>query len=506
MKKILLSLVTFMVWGHLFAQYDEQQADYDKYNIEGPELLTHSDSWGVDSDKIDRDKPAYKNQKQSLIDWENIDPNKWLDYFSWKEKRDYQDKNPKWKVHLRDRLNQEILGKVVQCVFKCTRFRGLQEDFVQYRSHIKEGDEVQTSDDSYLWIVLVDGTLIRLSPNSSITFNEVNIGKSRFFYNLRLNYGHFHWQPRKLGEYKAHDLSETDQVFFPLLEGRANREYYAKLEHQLMTDEEQMQFVLAKNPGHVSQYERLNKLLKKNEENFKLWNTTLLLVTANTTIHNENAIMDVFFDVNGKSLVRHLESVSSLSKDDPREELVQLHFRGYTNKDSLDISPNTWYEINKEGLSAKENSEIDQKFHLLDLFLKRIPTIHLLRELVMHESYDVALQKPEEITEKDLALNYGYRLWDLEDKKEIEIRLKYLLEYFRRVETTNLFSLKKVFKDKKEKTFDDSYTQYALESYMKYLKNRFGKKRLKIKEMTDTQFYLWVIKHGKKHIPINFSK
>ena len=83
-----------------------------------------------------------------------------------------------------------------------------------------------------------------------------------------------------------------------------------------------------------------------------------------------------------------------------------------------------------------------------------------------------------DLTSKELALRYGYRLWRSwnSKKKEMKERVEYLKEYTRRVETTVLkesLKLRKMFIKRKEKvhpiTYDNRFYKKAMESYYKSL-------------------------------------
>ena len=70
-----------------------------------------------------------------------------------------------------DRNSHEIVGRFFQCVGRCRVDRGLNFFNPSFSTAIYEGDEVQTIGESFAWIFLLDGTMVRLSPESSINFN-----------------------------------------------------------------------------------------------------------------------------------------------------------------------------------------------------------------------------------------------------------------------------------------------------------------------------------------------
>ena len=116
-------------------------------------------------------------QRKSVLEWKELDTDKWLSLKSWKVERKYKDKNKSWKENYRYYKAKEPIGRVISCIGKCQVFAGTNPYFIQSRSLIREGDEFETLKDSYAWIFLFDGSLIRISPETSVNFNEFNIGE-----------------------------------------------------------------------------------------------------------------------------------------------------------------------------------------------------------------------------------------------------------------------------------------------------------------------------------------
>ena len=142
-------------------------------------LLFFGQSWAQvqqeDQQVKDMHDPfIYKGQERSLVQWRDLDPKIWLDYKAWEVERAYRDQNPQWRIELRDILLSELVGKVVSCIGTCKIYRGKVFVNASYRSKIYEGDEIQTTEDSYAWVFLMDGTLVRIAPKSSISFKEIN--------------------------------------------------------------------------------------------------------------------------------------------------------------------------------------------------------------------------------------------------------------------------------------------------------------------------------------------
>ena len=158
--------------------------------------------------RADGPKVEFKDQKQSVTDWGNLKMNSFLSFKEWKVESDVRDQVPEWEKIVRERNHKEMAGRIYQCVGTCRVDRGESFFNGSHRTGLYEGDEIQTVGDSYAWIFLFDGTMVRLSPQSSITFNEFNVGVSED------NLGHFssHFLPDDLRS------NRKTNVVFPSLD------------------------------------------------------------------------------------------------------------------------------------------------------------------------------------------------------------------------------------------------------------------------------------------------
>jgi hypothetical protein len=86
---------------------------------------------------------------------------------------------------------------------------------------------------------------------------------------------------------------------------------------------------------------------------------------------------------------------------------------------------------------------------------------------------------------------------------DIQQRQNFLLEYTRRMETTNLKSMENLLAkletngEFNQKEMDDGHYQAALNSYLLQLKKRYINKRMQVREMNDLQYYVWILRNGK---------
>jgi hypothetical protein len=468
------------------------QALLKEHGISGPKILLHTDNWEVKPSKIDMDGIAFKGQSKSLIDWK-LDHYLWLDFNYWSEQRKERDNFPEWKIKLREIQHTELIGKVIKCFGTCNIFRGNFPANADYSSRLMEGDELITDEHSYAWVVLADGSLFRMSPKTSLTFNEFNIGTKDYFYFLRLNHGHLHWQVRKTGEFDIQNLAETDLLFYPLMLKESNRDYFSMLDYAQMTHDERLLYQTRSNPGHRTQYLKLNEYLKENEKEMTAKNTKVFLVTPSATYFAENAHFDIFYPTNGEAKFRYYNQISGFKNRDQREAKVVAYLRGYNNREESSLEADSWYQVSTDGRQIETTTE-HANFKAAELFVRRIPTIQMARELMIRESFKFL---SDSYDAEKLAVHYGYRLWD-DGSQELAQRMEFLKEYTRRTETTNLFSAAKVFADDIPDTFDGQYVHRALTEHMQKLKDMYAKNRSVIPELNELQYYIWILKYAKK--------
>lgn len=449
-----------------------------------------SGEWKISSNTVDVDKVSFKGQSRSLINWNTTHHSTWLDYGSWLKERELKDKHPDWKIQTRDIFNHELYGKVLKCIGSCKVYRGEKYVEAEYRSNIREGDELVLEENSYAWIYLMDGSLLRLSPLTSLSFNEINFSKESSFKYLRLNYGNLHLRPWQTFEIKKEELVESNLIMLPLMVEEANREFYAKESFKSKTDLERIEEHLKKLPGLDEQVKKLQELasverkLAKNQRSF--------IVTSVGTIESQNQFIDLVYEFKGSAMIRSLDSLENqkmVNKDLVQESTI--YFRGYNNLKKEKISSGNWYQMDSAGKNLAQDDSFQEKYNFNDMFTKRMYTIELARQLWIQKY--TSFLKGESLEEKALAQDYGYRLWN---SNELEKRLEFLREYTRRVETTNLGAMEKVFSKIGMQNFGESHYKLALKTQIQKLKDYYNKDHMTVKTMSDLDYYVWLLKNA----------
>lgn len=434
----------------------------------------------------DQDHPLLRRQGRSLIPWKELKETEFLSVRRWIAERAERDKDPLWKVKLRLSSQPEQLGKVISCVGSCVLHRGTVPNRVRWLSRVVEGDEITTGPDSYLWLMLTDGALVRLSPETSMAFLEMNVSKSKFFYHARLGQGHLYWLPRPGFEINTTGLAETDRIFLPLMEPSVNLEFFARQAYGSMTEvERQLGGLLdIHTTAQTRQHDATVVLTKQNNESITTYHQALI-VMPNGSVRGTNVPMTFFSAPGGKSYFKFDK------RPDQEGLLAEMFYRGYTNNEVVTPSPATWMEFAPDGRSIAVLENVPALLSASEILPKRIPTISLLRERWLSETRGLweNLKEPSK-----LAVNWGLRLWE----DDIDKRAEFLLEYTRRVETTNLRALSRIQKVAAP-DFDARYFSLAMDKYFSDIKRRHSYSNMAVLDMIPLHYYGWVLINGKQN-------
>lgn len=502
MKKVILSAfaMSLIVLGTNVSAQTESVDDFLGLeseilpDLKGPQRFTGEElhknqSWNVSPEKavIDLAEPN-KGQGYSIIRWNEIDPEKWMNIKSWMIEREIKDANPEWKIRLREANHLELVGKILQCRGTCSVYRGINKANVQHLSRLIEGDELRTEKDSVAWVYLMDGSLMRLSSETSVSLNEFNISNSSFLILARLNHGHVFWSPRFKNEFQKDSAPETDSHSLPLLVRQANLEFFDREVYKTESSEIRLrEHSELHESGIEDQLVALNRMKVENNPGFI--STKVMFVAPNGTVVAKNAAFDMVHMTGGLTWFK--------KRSQEEGEEFNLHLRGYMATDVKTISENEWYEVESNGRSYSKMDSPLGFLQVLELLTKRIQTIEFAREFWVRD-FTIPIMKAIGSPEL-MARDFGYKLWDF----ELANRFDFLLEYTRRIETTNLRSVENLLVklenlgEKPRKEISDDLYRASLNHYLLGLKNRYDKRKLKVRELDDLQYYVWILRNGK---------
>lgn len=378
--------------------------------------------------------PVYRGQNQSLIEWDQIDADRWLDFEAWKKARDLKDQYPNWETKVRERGHRALMGRVLDCVGDCRIYKGV--DFIRagFRNTVHQGDELVTEEGSYLWVYLLDGTLVRLSPDTSVTMKELNIGEQENLLHARLNAGNVLWLSRSEHKHVEKNIRETDALFLPLIYHQAN----PIKQEQKKLNEDNLFAVFEEDQTHLRQTQRLNSLIEENNKWVKGRPTYSFLVMPNGTVWGETVQAEFVVLLGGESFFkqRSLEDQKLTGDSDP--PVLSFFFRGFENKDELYIKPSQWYKVEQRGRNFSEY-DAPTLFGMSEFVTSRIPTIRVARELLLRR-YSTFIY--EDLSSAELAKEHGHRKWGTLESKTDDLarRLAFLMEHTRRTETSLLLT------------------------------------------------------------------
>lgn len=451
--------------------------------------LHQKEDWKVEPEKVEMDvAEPVKGQGYSIIPWSTLDPLEWMNVNTWITEREIKDVTPDWKIRLRQAEHKELAGKILQCRGVCSVFRGENSAKVQHLSRLVEGDELNTGKDSVAWVYMMDGTLMRVGPESSVSFHEVNLGKSEFFFLLRLNRGHVFWHPRGKGEVATDFAPETDSFSLPLLVRSANQEFFERGIFQSQDDNGHLREVMDLDENSVkAQMKALNEIKTQNGD--LALGTRLMIVAPNATLVTRNVSFDFTYQSGGKSYFK--------KRGTQLGEEFSLHLRGYSMTQSIVVSEETWHEVESNGRSFISMTEAPGTLQILELLTKRIKTMELAREIWLK---DFTLPVLGSINEPvQMSRDHGYTLWG----DELDRRFQFLVEYTRRIETTNLRSLENLLTklenngEKINREISENQYQASLNHYLLGLKSRYDHRKMRVREMNDLHYYVWILRNGK---------
>jgi hypothetical protein len=323
------------------------------------------------------------------------------------------------------------------------------------------------------------------------------------FFNVRVNAGNILWLSRSESAFEELNIRETDVLFNPL----------ALYEAQPITDkknykEDNLIELVSEKETVLHQYQNLNGIIENNNKFTHGKRSYAFIVTPNMTIMGYNLSTEIVSILGGKTFVKNRSPLSfgyKKSGNDLKEEDAFLQMRGFENKELTKIESDKWFEVDEKGRSITNALENINWLTMGEFITKRIPSLLVARELLFTEYSKFAFQ--EKYDPALLAQNDGYRLWgalktaDGEKKADLELRLEFLKEYFRRVETTNLLvssHFSERLKERGESLKSMEYGNYffikALNRYYSYDDINLGTETGEV--LNSTNKILWKRMHG----------
>ena len=355
----------------------------------------------------------------------------------------------------------EVMGRLIYCVGICRLYRGPGFIKGKSRSLLREGDELMTSRNSYGWVFFLDGTLLRVSPESMVAFKEFNVGRKAFLLSLRLNQGHIFVANRDPSPLVVQKLLATDRMFIPLpLRGLFQEK---PLGHQGQSG------LATPLPGQGEvageRFEQLNQQVAQNATRLQFRPTWTLISMANGDIYGQGLHMELFAQMGGASFFQHRKP--SWHPEVRMPFRAVLWYRGYSNQKVSQLTLGETYRMGPLGRKLQQG--VKNFFIQSQQLLKRIPGILMVREKWLPR-YAGALHGAN-LGAEALSKATGHRLWE---GRELYQRMKFLRLYTRQVTTAQGYEMRRY-----QKTYGiepvspgqlpEKYFLLALRRYMRAL-------------------------------------
>lgn len=397
----------------------------------------------------------------SRIHWPELDPINWMNYERWKQEGGQE--LPYWQKRVLSPHHREKMAWVLACSGRCYGHDGKRRFVLNPLMSLREREMVTTGEKSYLWLLLAEGTLVRIAPQSSLSLLEINLGRQNHFVAAKLNYGHLFWFSRTAENLKTYARSETDVL--PL------REIIKTCKRHSYTLRDMQGFCEQRNPPQKT-YEQVNAYIQANNQKIILRETYSFLLVPNGSFYGKNMRMQIVYGLGDQLFFKNRLAALYYQHPEKFADDGSYFYRAKTFKE-LPLTEGRWWQVNREGTQL---TAVKKEKHLLlgDLLLERFPTI-----LLMRESLIKTFMRPylAESSAKNLSLRHHYHLWEVlsfQGEKDLQARWNYLKKQSYFLESFNLLTLK-MYRQKNPQKFTqtlwlaDDYQLSGLIAYFDHL-------------------------------------
>src|SRR5690606_19646606 len=107
-------------------------------------------------------------------------------------------------------------------------------------------------------------------------------------------------------------------------------------------------------------------------ENFKfLRDSSIIIAAANTTLVTKNAPFEIWHGSFNISLFKKYSKIAGLTpSENERTSGITAYFRGYSNRQSIEIEDDTWYQMDVKGKELTSADITSHKIGAIEAFVK----------------------------------------------------------------------------------------------------------------------------------------
>ena len=268
--------------------------------------------------------------------------------------RTFEDYDEKYSV---------VLGEIISVRGHGHLFRGEGKLEIQKGTRFLQGDLIETSSGGHVWLSMIDGTMIRLSPNSTYSIEGFEISESYLIIFHRMNNGNINFVSRQGVGVAPTSTVETDRVFFPFFE---LPEYRKFLDFSEVSNNSTEDF-------HQQKYRYLNFLIKNNNGILENKKVQHVVNTPYLIFDFEKADLEFIIDWAGNDFVKIKKTSGAFNVF--RKNINSLERREMTTL-------GTWYEVGDDVFEISRDANLAW---FGDLVTSDIPSLKILRELFISE-------------------------------------------------------------------------------------------------------------------------
>lgn len=296
------------------------------------------------------------------------------------------------------RKNELIIGKILAVKGDGYLFRKNGKIKINQGGFLKAGDLIETKKDGHIWLTLIDGTLVRMSPLSIFSIETFEFTNNEVIFFHRVNLGNVKWLSRDEKGEGPNTFTETDRIFYPFFDlvelvGFTN---YLKKVNDLNGD------------IHLAKYKYLNFYKKINSGIFGSLKYSHIISTPHLILESSNSKLEFIIDETGDDYLK----INAAKKD------FKTYKKEYDGLVLLDLEKEVWNKFNLEGVNKDENSKLAW---FGDYVSSEIPSISIMREKFLKYHYEGFYKN---LFVKDYLINSEL------DNNRLMQRKKYLKEYF----------------------------------------------------------------------------
>ena len=240
-------------------------------------------------------------------------------------------------------------------------FRGNGKISLKKNGHIKQGDLIETLRNGHAWLSLIDGTLIRMSPNSTFSIESFEISPSNILFFHRINNGNVNFISRDESSDAPLSVVESDRVFYPFFD------FHELGDFLRFSNKNQY----SARSFHYEKYRMLNFLKDNNLGVLKRKKVEHVINTPYLIIDFKKAKIEFVVDWRGNDYIKVKQiNESGVFYKKNIEQLEKFEFE----------KKNTWYSVDLTGVREDPTSS---NYWYGDFAISDIPSVKIISEIFL---------------------------------------------------------------------------------------------------------------------------